>query len=144
MRTNVSFRHPAEFLSVSDEDGILAVAGAQWFVSLLRRVPGLQINEELCQEDWGVVIFARRDQKKFWIGLTMWPDGEHAWLAHCHHGSSAWMQRISSSGKRELRRLVSNVHSVLSSEPAVTDIIWYEESQMRKPQPDGFTTPVGS
>lgn len=142
MRNNVSFRHPAEFVAVSDEDGILAVAGAQWFVSLLRRVPDLKIDEELCQEDWGVVICARRDQKKFWIALSMWPAGEHAWLVHCHHGSFAWLQRISSSGKRELQRLVSDVHSVLSSEPAVTDIVWYEESQMRKAQPDGFTTPV--
>ena len=142
MRTNVSFRHPAEFVAVSDEDGILAVRGAQWFVSLLRHVPDLQIDEELYQEDWGVVIFARRAQKKFWIGLSMWPDGEHSWLAHCHHGSSAWLQWMSSSGKSELQRLVSDVHSVLASEPAVSNIVWYDESQMRKAQPDGFTTPV--
>jgi hypothetical protein len=141
MRTNVSFRHSAEFVPVSDEDSILAVGGAQWFVSLLQRVPGLQIDGELCQEDWGVVVFAQRDEKKFWIGLSMWPDGEHAWLAHFHHGSFAWLQRLSSSGRSGLQRLVSDVHGVLAGEPAVSDIVWFEERQMRKAQPDGFTAP---
>src|SRR6266480_712439 len=108
MRTNVRFRHPAEFVPVSDEDGILAVSGAQWFVSLLRRVPGLEIDDELCQEDWGVVAFVRRHQKHFWIGLSFWPDGEHTWLAHVHHRSFAWLQRLSPSGKIELNRLVSD------------------------------------
>jgi hypothetical protein len=65
MRTHVTFRHPAEFVPISDEDGILAVSGAQWFAELLRGVSGLQIEEELCQEDWGVVLFARRNRKKF-------------------------------------------------------------------------------
>jgi hypothetical protein len=142
MRTNVSFRHPAEFVAVSDEDGILAVAGAQWFVSLLRRVPDLQIEAGLVQEDWGVVMRARRAKKSFWIGLSMWPEGEHAWLAHFHHGSFAWLQRLGSSGASELQRLIFDVHGVLVSEAAVSDIVWYEESQMRKAQPDGFTTPV--
>ncbi len=142
MRTNVSFEHPAEFVPVSDEEGILAVAGAQWFVSLLRRVPDLQIDEPLCQEDWGVVIFARSARKKFWIGLSLWPEGEHAWLAHFHHGSFAWWQRLSSSGQRELQRLISDVHAVLTSESAISDIVWYEESQMKKAQPEGFATPV--
>lgn len=142
MRTNVTFHHPAEFVPLSDEDGVLAVGGAQWFVSLLRRVIGLQIDDELVQEDWGVVMRARREQKSFWIGLSLWPDGEHAWLAHFHHGSLAWLQRLGSSGKGELHRLVSDVHAVLVTEPAVSDIVWYEESQMRKAQPDGFATPV--
>ena len=143
MRTNVRFRHPAEFIPVSDEDGILGVGGAQWFVSLLRRVPGLQIDEELCQEDWGLVIFVQRNKKKFWIGLSQWPNSEQAWLAHCHHRSFAWLQRFSSSGKRELERLVSDVHRALVSEASVSAVVWYEESQMRKAQPDGFAAPVG-
>jgi hypothetical protein len=120
----------------------LAVNGAQWFVSLLRRVVELKIDEKLVQEDWGVVIRARRAQKSFWIGLSMWPDSEHAWLAHFHHGSFAWLQRLGSSGASELQRLVSDVHGVLVSEAAVSDIVWYEESQMRKAQPDGFATPL--
>lgn len=142
MRTNVSFRHPAEFVPISDAEGILAVGGAQWFVALLRRVPDLEIDEQLCQEDWGVVVFARRARMKFWIGLSLWPDGEHAWLAHFHHGSFAWRQWFSSAGKRELQRLACDVHAVLTSGPGVSDIVWYEESQMRKAQPEGFPTPI--
>lgn len=143
MRTNVTFHRPSEFVTVSDEDGILSVDGAQWFVTLLRRVPGLVNDEKLCQEDWGVVIFARRAQKKFWIGLSVWPEGEHAWLAHFHHGSFAWLQRFSSSGQGELQRLVSDAHRVLS-EPSVSQVLWYDESQMREAAPDGFPTPVQS
>lgn len=140
MRNNVSFRHPAEFVPLSEEDGILAVGGAQWFLALLRRVPGFQIEDDLCQEDWGVVLFARHDQKKFWIGLSGW-DSENAWLAHFHHDSFAWLQRFSSSGKSALRRLLADVHGVLASEPGVSDIVWYEESEIRKTRTAGFATP---
>jgi hypothetical protein len=141
MRTNVTFRHPAVFVPLSDEDGILAVSGAQWFAALLRRVPDLQIDEDdLCQEDWGVMLFARRNQKKFWIGLSGW-DAEGAWLAHFHHGPFAWLQRFSLSGKNEFKRLLADVYGVLASEPAITNIAWHEESEMSKPQPVGFPTP---
>ena len=69
MRTNVVFNHPAEFVLLSDEDGILAVDGAKWFVDMLSRIPGLQIDNELCQEDWGVAIraSARRKEVLDWI-----------------------------------------------------------------------------
>ena len=141
MRTNVTFRHPAEFVPVSDADGILAVDSAHWFAALLRRVPGLQIDDDSCQEDWGVVFFARRDQKKFWIGLSAW-DTENAWLAHFHHGSFAWLQRFTSSGTIELQRLLSEFHAVLAGEVAVSNIKWYEESEISKAQPAGFPTPA--
>jgi hypothetical protein len=141
MRTNVTFRHPAAFVPISEEDGTLSVGGAGWFVSLLQRVNGLQVEGELCQEDWGVVVFARRGQKRFWIGLSVWPDGERAWLAHVHHGSFAWLQRLSPSGKRALQRLVSDVHGVLKSDPAVSEIAWYDENEMRTANPKGFPTP---
>jgi hypothetical protein len=29
------------------------VDGASWFVFLLQQIPGLRIESELCQEDWG-------------------------------------------------------------------------------------------
>jgi hypothetical protein len=138
MRTHVTFRYPAEF--VSDSEGILAVSGVQWFVALLRRVPNLQIDDELCQEDWGVVLYARREDKKFWIGLSMW-EGEHSWLSHFHHASFAWLQRLSSSGKRELQRVLCDFHAVLASEPAVSDIVWYEGKELDKARPGGFPTP---
>ena len=32
--------------------------------------------------------------------------------------------------------------SVLASEPAVSSIVWYEQSEMTKPAPVGFATPV--
>jgi hypothetical protein len=141
MRTNVTFRHPAEFMPLSNNDAILAVGGAQWFVALLGRVPGLQIEEDLCQEDWGVVLFVQRDHKKFWIGLSAW-DSENGWLSHFHHGSFAWWQRLCSSGRRAMQSLLTDVHSVLVSEPGVFDIVWYEESEVRKPRPVGFPTPL--
>lgn len=140
MRTHVTFRYPAEFDSDSDEAGILAVSGAQWFVPLLRRVANLQIDDELGQEDWGVMLDARREDKKFWIGLSMW-EGENSWLSHFHHDSFAWLQRLSSSGKRELQRVLCDFHAVLASEPAVSDIVWYEEKELKKARPAGFPTP---
>jgi hypothetical protein len=142
MRTNVTFRHPAEYVGDSEDGGgVLAVSGAHWFAALIKRVPGLQLDEELCQEDWGVVFFARRNQKKFWIGLSAW-DCESVWLAHFHHGSFAWLQWFTAAGKNELKRLLANVHDVLASEPAISEIAWHEESEMRKPEPAGFPTPV--
>jgi hypothetical protein len=124
IRTNVSFRYPAEFVAISDVDGVLAISGAQWFVDVLRRIPRLEVNDNLCQEDWGVVAFIRRNSKKFWIGLSLWPEGEHAWLAHFHHGPFAWWQRLSPSGQHELRQLVADAHDVLASDPAVYDVVW--------------------
>jgi hypothetical protein len=142
MRTNVTFRHPADFVGgQKGGDGILAVRGAHWFASLLRRVPGLELDEDLCQEDWGVVFFARRNQKKFWVGLSAW-DAEGAWVAHFHHASFAWLQWFSSTGKNELQRLLADFHNVLASEALVTGIAWHEESEMSKPEPPGFPTPV--
>ena len=141
MRTNVTFRHPAEFVGdQEDGGGILAVSGAQWFAAILRRVPGLELNEDLCQEDWGVVFFARRNQKKFWIGLSAWDEG--AWVAHFHDGSFAWLQWFNSSGHTEMKCLLGDVHKILASEPAITEIAWHEESDMKKPKPAGFPTPI--
>ena len=141
MRTNVTFRHPAEFVGdQEDGGGVLAVSGAEWFAAILRRVPGLKINE-LCQEDWGVVFLARRNQKKFWIGLSAW-DSDGSWLAHFHHGSFAWLQRFNSTGKDELKRLLANVHDVLATEPALTSIAWHDESDMSKAEPADFPTPT--
>jgi hypothetical protein len=108
---------------------------------LLSRIPRLGIDEELCQEDWGVVLFARREKKKFWVGLSMW-EGPQSWLAHFHHGSFAWAQRLSSSGGRELQRLLCDVHGALASDPAVSDIRWYEENQWSKARPPCYLTPV--
>jgi len=141
MRNNVTFRHPAEFISSSENDGILATRGADWFVSLLRRIDALSVQSELCQEDWGVVIFVERGGKRFWIGLSQWPEGEQAWLAHFHHHSFAWLQRRSAAGRRELERLIVDFHSVLASEPAVHNVAWYHESDMGRAEAQGSATP---
>jgi hypothetical protein len=81
-----------------DGGGILAVSGAHWFAALLKRVQGLQLVEDLCQEDWAVVFFARRNHNKLWIGL-----------AHFHHGSFASLQWFTATGKNELKRLLVGV-----------------------------------
>ncbi len=128
-------------MSVSDEDGILDVSGAEWFASLLRRVPNLAVDQDLCQEDWGVVFFVRRGRYKFWIGLSAWiADG--TWLIHLHHGSFAWLQWLSTTGRSELGHLILDVHKVLINDPEVTEIAWYVESEMSKPWPAGFPTPA--
>jgi len=139
MRTHVTFRHPADFVRVSDEDGILSVAGADWFVSLLRRVPNLDLRDDLCQEDWGIVAFAQRAERKFWVGLSAEEEG--AWIAHFHHGSWVWLQRFSPSANRELRRLTQDFHHVLANEAAVSEVTWYREGDMMTQRQSGSATP---
>lgn len=142
MRTNVTFIHPAEFRGCEPYDGgVLAVQGADWFAQLLRRTPGVQLEDEPCQEDWGVVFFVHRHSSKFWIGLSAW-DTDGAWNAHFHHGSFTLLQRFSSQGKESLRQLLVDFHAVLAGESAVSDIAWYAEREMSKPAPNGFSVPV--
>lgn len=140
MRTNVVFRYPADFFALSLDDGVLSTNGAQWFVALLKQVDGLIVDEKLCQEDWGVVVFAQRHSKSFWIGLSAWSDDQ--WLAHFHHGSWAWLQRFSPSATKELQDLLIGCHRVLKSDSSVSDVVWHHENQMSKPSPDSFSSPV--
>jgi hypothetical protein len=102
-------------------------------------VPGLRIDNDLCQEDWGVVYFTERNQKRFWIGIGSWDEG--AWIAHVHHRSFAWLQRVSPSGNDGLNRLLGDLHDTLASDQAVSEIKWYEEREMLKPRPIGFPRP---
>jgi hypothetical protein len=142
VQTNVTFRYPAEFVGVDDDGGgVLAVRGAQWFVRLLSRVNGLSLDLDLCQEDWGVVVFAKRNGRRFWIGLSPYDEGN--WVAHFHHGSFAWLQRASASGKAELHRLIADFHAVLAADQAISEITWYTEREMLKPNPLGFKSPNG-
>ena len=141
MRNYVTFCYPERFVRYSEEDGILSAAGADWFASLLRRVPSLEVDPKLCQEDWGVVIFVSRNRRRFWIGLSMWPEGDSAWLAHVHHHSFAWFQRLTSSGKRELNALIGDIQKVLSGEASVSGLTWYREADMKTARPSGRSTP---
>jgi hypothetical protein len=141
MRTSVTFRHPAPFVALPEVEDVLAVAGADWFASTLKRIPNATVDENICQEDWGVVFFVRREERDFWIGLSKW-DEEGAWTAHFHHGSFAWLQRFRAAAKDALRRLLVDVHSVLSSDPSFSEIAWQEERQMTRAEPASFPTPV--
>lgn len=87
------------------------------------------------------MFFTRRRLKKFWIGLTPWWDGEGIWLAHFHHGSFAWLQWFSPTGKSEFKALLADVHNVLASEPVINEIVWYDDSEINKATPAGFSTP---
>lgn len=133
MRDHLRF-HLAKPLVVTEdngESGALSVGGADWFVEVLGRVRGLALEQRLCQEDWGVVAFATRAGKRFWIGLTSWPDGDGEWLVHVHHASFAWTQRLSRSGREALRQLISDVHSVLCSDSEVSRVVLLSARDLR-------------
>lgn len=141
MRNYAIFHYLPEFGADSDEDGILTVEGAKWFLKLLRRIPEIHVDENLCQEDWGVVFFANRDCGRFWIGLSLWPDGECAWLVHLHHHAFAWLQKLSRAGREKLNRLIIDLSRVLSTDSMVTDIQWHRDSDMKKGKPQGTASP---
>ena len=124
MRDHLRFHLAKPFVGTEDggETGVLSVAGAGWFLEVLGRIRGLVLDPSLCQEDWGVVAFADRDGKRFWIGLTWWPEGDGEWLVHVHHASFAWLQKLSRSGKQALRQLISDVHAVLCSDSEVSRV----------------------
>jgi hypothetical protein len=54
--------------------------------------------------------------------------------AHFRLGSFAWLQPFSTSGKKELRRLLADVHEALPNESAISDFDWHEQSEMAKPE----------
>jgi len=124
MRTNVIFRCAQEFVASDEEEGILGVRGASWFVERLKRIPGLAIDQRLTQEDWGVVIFSQKNEKMFWIGLSLYPDGENCWLAHVHHAPWTLLQRFTAKGKAALHDLVNEIDAMLRADATVTDVRW--------------------
>jgi hypothetical protein len=82
---------------------------------MLERLPGIEVDRDVCQEDWGVVIFVRSRGGRFWVGLS-WYD-EATWLAHFHHDDLAWLQRLRPSGRRALQQLVRDTRTMLASDP---------------------------
>jgi hypothetical protein len=139
MRTNVTFRHPAEFVSLDEAEGILAANGVEWFRELMLRIDGLVVQPEPIQEDWGVVFIADRDGCRFWIGISFWDEG--AWIVHVHHHSTAWVQRFTATGKASLARLAQGLHGVLQVDPLVSEIGWYFEADMTRPDANSAPTP---
>jgi hypothetical protein len=130
MRTNVVFRCAQEFVGADQDEGILGVRGAVWFVEKLKRIPGLAIDQQLIQEDWGVVIFSQKNEKRFWIGLSLLPDGENHWLAHVHHASWALLQRFTTKGRAALDDLVKEIDVVLKADATVTDVRWCRDEDV--------------
>ncbi len=53
---DVTFRYPAKFVPLPEQDDILSIAVAHWLISLLSRVDGLKVESELCQDDQVVVL----------------------------------------------------------------------------------------
>src|SRR5262245_59259615 len=121
MRDHIRFQLEREFVGTEEggEAGVLSVEGAGWFPRLLGRIRDIDVSTDLLQEDWGVVAFARRAGKRFWIGLSSEGDGE--WLAHAHHG--ALLQRLSRRGREALLRLIGDLYAVLSSDTQVSNVL---------------------
>jgi hypothetical protein len=89
----ITFRYQIDYATVLEEDPVLSVAGATWFVAILREIPRLEVQPEVIQEDWGVFIKVHRDRAKFWIGLSEW--NEHGmWIAHVHRDDWFWLRLL--------------------------------------------------
>lgn len=137
MRNTVQFSFAASFVGAG-ADGIVGVAGAGWFVELLERIPGLEIDPELVQEDWGVVVLARRAGRRFWIGLGA-TDG-HEWIAHVHHAPFAWVQRLASAGNAARRALVDELDRALRDGNA-SSVRWFDERDLALMSPAAAPSP---
>jgi hypothetical protein len=135
IRNTVTFGYPAEFVE-AEAEGILSVEGAGWFVDLLGKIPGLAVDGDLCQEDWGVVVFGARDGLRFWFGLSFWDEGE--WIAHVHH--DRLLQRFRATGRTGWSAVIVDLHDVLDGEPSVSDVRWYFDGEVG----DGGTSTPGA
>ena len=60
MRTNVTFSSAEEFVPLADNDCILSIKNAAWFVAKLRNMPALQLGDELCQRGLGCGDFREK------------------------------------------------------------------------------------
>lgn len=128
MRTTVRFRHPAPLVVVSDEDGVLSVAGAAWFLDTIRTIPGIELDPRLVQEDWGVIVRAHRGGRCFHIGLSS-SGHEHEWVAHVRPRSFAWLERFSPGARPARAALVGELDRALRTANA-TGLKWFDESDL--------------
>ncbi len=138
-RSLVTFGHPAEMIAIDDVPDVLDVRGAGWFVGILEQVPGLEVDPELVQEDWGVVVRAARDGKRFWIGLSAAEDG--GWMAHLHHGVGTLIQRFVRAGRDALAGLHRDLHAALEGDARVHDIRWHDRDAFDRGQEQGAASP---
>lgn len=130
MDDHIRFSCAQDFVGTEEVPGVLSVEGADWFQKILQRIAGLDVDAELCQEDWGVVFFAAREGKRFWIGLGGWPDPGGEWMVHLHHHSFAWKQRFSRAGKRALQALIADVEEALRADPSVSEVMSGTDSEV--------------
>ncbi len=131
MRTTVSFEYPAPFVGTeADDAGVLSIKGAGWFASILSSIPELEVDSDLCQEDWGVVVFTKRRKMPFhfffWYGMAEEPT--HSWVAEVRHGGLFGLQRFVPKGQQELNRLVHDFNETLIHNPNISNIAWFNSS----------------
>ena len=120
MQNEFTFRYPEPGVTTNEDgSGVLSIRGAGWFADFLRRIPNLDVDGDLCQEDWCVVVFARREGREFWVGISSAGEGEYD--VHFHHGSFAWLQRMTPGGRAALARLIDDFRIVASEDEAVTE-----------------------
>lgn len=134
MRNTVTFHHPAPAAVVPDEDGVLGIEGAGWFLDLLGTIPGIELERDVVQEDWGIVVRARRAGRSYWIGLSTM--GKDEWVAHVHHDSFAWLQRFSAGGRAARAALVGEVDHALRRANA-SSLKWFDQSDVNLRAPAG-------
>jgi len=145
MRTTVSFEYPAPFVGTDpDGGGVLSIKAAGWFATILSSIPELEVDFNLCQEDWGVVVFTKRQKRPFhfffWYGLAEEPT--NLWVTEVRHGGLLGLQRFLPEGQQELRRLVLDFNETLVRSPNVSHIAWFSSSdQAFSPKGQRFPTP---
>lgn len=128
MRTTVSFHHPASLVVVSDEDGVLSVAGAGWFLDTIRTIPGIELDQRLVQEDWGVIVRAHRGGRRYRIGLSS-AGHEHEWVAQVRPRSFAWLERFSPGARAARAALLDELDRALRTAHA-SGLKWFDESDL--------------
>jgi hypothetical protein len=127
MRNTVRFQYPAPLVVVSDEDGVLSVEGAGWFLDMIKTIPGINLDQGVVQEDWGVVVCAHRTGRSYRIGLSS-TGYEHEWVAHVRH-HLAWLERFSPRGRAAREALVGELGLALRAANA-SELKWFDESDL--------------
>jgi len=144
MRTIVRFEYPAPFVGTEEDNGgVLSVKGAGWFAVLLGSIPELVVDPDLCQEDWGVVVFAMRGKMRFdfffWDGLAEEP--RRSWVAELRHGG--FFDRFMAKKREGLDRLVGELDRALKHDPSVSRVEWFDDSDKPfDPAERGFPAPA--
>jgi hypothetical protein len=131
MRKAVSFDYPAPFIGTeADDAGVLSIKAAGWFANLLQSIPELIVDPNLCQEDWSVVIFTKRQKKPFhfyfWNGLAEEP--RRSWIAEVSHGDLLGFHRFIPKSREGLDKLISDFHTALVRSPSVSRVTWFQNS----------------